>query len=287
MDDISHEIPVPGAKSVHETTLGEAETVIRENLLEDMRDCACYKYELSPRTAVTLDGAGAYVKKLDCVFRQGTLYRLDPETGEYAPETTVTAICPEKTKPTAWSGFVQGGLLAAVAAQMATTGQTVSQDALKGIPVLAFLDGPSVKNPGTMPKPVISENGTGPIQAADHVFGLIEAEIRPFEPAGIDWSVLAEKKIKNPTYGQNQVPGAIVNSCSECCMSEINGKPNLLGILHRKTVKSCSRCPVGTSGDYVQARDGHGRKLYVRNPDGTVRPMTQSELVVRETDETT
>lgn len=83
--------------------------------------------------------------------------------------------------------------------------------------------------------PVMSENGTGPIRAAGHVFGLTEAEIRPFEPADIDWSALSEQKIKNPTYGQNQVPGAIVNSCSECCMTEINGKPNLLGRLHKNS----------------------------------------------------
>ena len=133
--------------------------------------------------------------------------------------------------------------------------------------------------------PVITEDGTGPIQAAGRVFGLTEAEIRPFEPTDIDWSTLSERKIKNPTYGQNQVPGA-VNSCSECCMAEIDGKPNLLGHLHRKLVGSCSRCPVGASGDYIQARDGRGRKLYIKNPDGTVRPMTQSELVMRETDGT-
>lgn len=134
--------------------------------------------------------------------------------------------------------------------------------------------------------PVMSENGTGPIRAAGRVFGLTEAKIRPFEPAGIDWSALSEQKIKNPTYGQNQVPSAIVNSCSECCIAEINGKPNLLGRLHRKLVGSCSQCPVGASGDYVQARDGQGKKLYIKNPDGTVRPMTQSELVMRETDGT-
>lgn len=134
--------------------------------------------------------------------------------------------------------------------------------------------------------PVVTEDGTGPIRAAGRVFGLTEAKIRPFEPADIDWSALSERKIKNPTYGQNQVPGAVVNSCSECCMAEIDGKPNLLGHLHRKLVGSCSRCPVGASGDYVQARDGRGRKLYIKNPDGTVRPMTQSELVIRETDGT-
>lgn len=134
--------------------------------------------------------------------------------------------------------------------------------------------------------PVVSENGTEPIQTAGRVFGLTETEIRPFEPANVDWSVLAERKIKNPAYGQNQVPDAVVNSCSECCMAEIDGKPNLLGRLHRKLVSSCSRCPVGASGDYVQARDGRGRKLYINSPDGTVRPMTQSELVVRETDGT-
>lgn len=127
---------------------------------------------------------------------------------------------------------------------------------------------------------------TGPIHVGNVALGLKPAEVLPFEPSGMDYSALADRQKSDPTYGQDRVPDAIVNSCSECCMDTINGKPNLLGRMHRNLVKSCSQCPVGAAGDYIQARDGNGRLLFIRGQDGNLRPMTQSELVVMETDGT-
>lgn len=127
---------------------------------------------------------------------------------------------------------------------------------------------------------------TGPIRANNITFGLKPAVVLPFEPANINYSVLAEKRKSDPTYGQDQVPDAIVNSCSECCMATINGRQNLLGRMHRGLVKSCSQCPVGAAGDHIQARDGKGRPLFIRGPDGELRPMTQFELVIMEMDGT-
>lgn len=128
---------------------------------------------------------------------------------------------------------------------------------------------------------------TKPIPVSPNtVIGAKQAAPVPFEPAGIDHSVLSERRVSDPTYGQNQVPNAIVNSCSQCCMETINGKPNLLGRLHRKMVKSCSRCPVGKAGDLIQARDGNGNRLFIQDPDSTFRPLTQTELMLMETDGT-
>lgn len=128
---------------------------------------------------------------------------------------------------------------------------------------------------------------TRPLPAGpDRFIGSEEADVRPFEPAGIDWGSANRRRRSDPTYGQAQVPDAVVNSCSECCMETINGRPNLLRLLHRSMVKSCSQCPVGRAGDRLQARDGQGNKLYAKDPDGTVRPLTQTELMLMETDGT-
>lgn len=41
-----------------------------------------------------------------------------------------------------------------------------------------------------------------------------------------------------------------VSTCSECCMAEINGKPNIEGMLHRAYLTNekgrlcCTECPV-------------------------------------------
>lgn len=125
---------------------------------------------------------------------------------------------------------------------------------------------------------------TGILTAGSIKIGAHAAEIRPFEPAGIDWTIVNAKRRSDPTYGQNVIPDAVVGSCSQCCMAEINGKPNLLGRLHRKKIKSCSQCPVGHAASLIQARDADGRLLYARNPDGTRRPLTQHELVIMEMD---
>lgn len=73
---------------------------------------------------------------------------------------------------------------------------------------------------------------TRPLPAGpDRFIGGEETDIRPFEPADIDWGSVNRRRHSDPTYGQ-------------------------------------------------------GNKLYDKNPDGTVRPMTQSELVLIETDGT-
>lgn len=128
---------------------------------------------------------------------------------------------------------------------------------------------------------------TGPFAIKGYgLLGAKEAEVRPFEPADVDFAAVNEKRLSDPTYGANVVPDALVGSCSQCCMAEINGKPNILGRMHRKIVKSCSQCPVGGAGDFIQARDGDGNLLYVTLPDGTRRPMTQTELLYKEIDGT-
>lgn len=127
---------------------------------------------------------------------------------------------------------------------------------------------------------------TLPVRAGQIVIGIKEGRAMPFEPADIDYTTVNGHRLKDPTYGQNQVPDTIVNSCSECCMEQINGRPNLLGKMHRKTVKDCRHCPVGTAGDHIQARDAAGRRLFWVNPDGSVAPMTQTELMQMETDGT-
>lgn len=132
-------------------------------------------------------------------------------------------------------------------------------------------------NPDPMTKPLAA----GPITVGER-----EGDVIPFEPANVDYTILNKMHTKNPTYGQNQVPDAIVNSCSECCMQYIEGKPNLLGRLHRNIVKSCSQCPVGRAGDHIQARDGEGKKLFWVGPDGARRPMTQTEAMLMEIDGT-
>ena len=128
---------------------------------------------------------------------------------------------------------------------------------------------------------------TSPIRIGPSVVvGRTEAETRPFEPAGVDYAAEYAKHNHDPTAGCHRVPDAVVNSCSECCMESINGKPNILGRMHRKMVNGCSQCPVGQSSEYIQARDGSGNLLWKRMPDGTRRPVTKAEIMIMETDGT-
>lgn len=120
---------------------------------------------------------------------------------------------------------------------------------------------------------------TKPLQVGPVTVGEQDADIKPFEPADIDYANLNERQKRDPTYGHAQVPDSIVNSCSECCMESINGQPNLRRLLHRNLVKSCSQCPVSHASDLLPARDSNGNTLFVRQPDGSIRPMTKSEAV--------
>lgn len=127
---------------------------------------------------------------------------------------------------------------------------------------------------------------TEPLRVGKITVGDKSAEILPFEPAGIDYAHINERQKRDPTYGHAEVPDAVVNSCSECCMERVNGQPNLKRLLHRNLVGSCSRCPVSKASELLQARDADGNRLFVQNPDGTVRPMTEAEAVRIATDET-
>lgn len=129
---------------------------------------------------------------------------------------------------------------------------------------------------------------TKPIQVGPSVvLGEAEGTAEPFEPADVDYAAEYRKQTRDPTAGNCQIPGAVVNSCSECCMETINGKPNLLGKMHRRMIKSCSQCPVGSAGDRIQARDGNENLLFQRMPDGSKRPVTRAQLVIMEIDGTT
>lgn len=104
---------------------------------------------------------------------------------------------------------------------------------------------------------------TGPIQAGDMIFGDTEAEILPFEDRTFDFAHVNEYLYKNPAVRQHVVPDALVSSCSECCMEEINGKPNILGYLFRKSRegKGCSGCPVAAASEKLPARKADGTLL--------------------------
>ena len=130
------------------------------------------------------------------------------------------------------------------------------------------------------------DHTTDPIAVGPVTVGDTEASVMPFEPADVDFSAVNKMRTRDPTYGQNQVPDAIVNSCSQCCMAEINGKPNLLGRLHRAMVDGCGHCPVGMSGDHIQARDGDGNLMFHTYADGTRRPITQTEAMYMDIDST-
>lgn len=122
---------------------------------------------------------------------------------------------------------------------------------------------------------------------------LEEAEVMPFEPAGFDWKSINEIQQHNPTKGHAVVPDAMVDSCSECCMSEINGRPNVIGIMWRKFMTNprtghldCGRCPITSASTKIQARDGQGKLMYQTLSDGTKVPLMEDNVVKMEIDGT-
>ena len=119
------------------------------------------------------------------------------------------------------------------------------------------------------------------------------ADVAPFEPAGFDWANINRIQSRDPTKGHGIVPDAMVDSCSECCMLEINGRPNVLGRMWRKYMTNpvtgyvdCSRCPVSASSERLQARDGTGELIFRTLPDGRKIPLSQADVERMETDGT-
>lgn len=111
---------------------------------------------------------------------------------------------------------------------------------------------------------------TPPIQIGQIVLGSKTGTIEPFEDATADFAHINDYLIKNPAYQQHVIPDALVSSCSQCCMETINGQPNILGRLFRKSRGDlgCHRCPVSMASEKLPARDSAGN--YVRNKHGQI-----------------
>lgn len=119
--------------------------------------------------------------------------------------------------------------------------------------------------------------GTPPIEIGGKTFGDMEARVAPFEDAGFDFARANEYLAGNPAARRHVVPDAIVSSCSECCMEEIDGKPNILGRMFRKPREGlgCRFCPVSLAGDRLPARKADG--TYLKDRHGRV--LSESEAV--------
>lgn len=118
---------------------------------------------------------------------------------------------------------------------------------------------------------------TGPIQIDGKTFGAEEAGVLPFENGTFDFARVNEYLARNPAVRQHVVPDALVSSCSECCMAEINGKPNILGYLFRKSRegKGCSGCPVSLASEKLPARMADGS--FARDKAGRI--LSEADVV--------
>lgn len=122
--------------------------------------------------------------------------------------------------------------------------------------------------------------------------GKKQYEPQPFEDATIDPREVNAKRHSNPSYGYEQHPGCIVNSCSECSMNTINGEPNMMGLLHRMRQTwtdrdgnrhlDCSTCQITKDIKTLGAKDADGNPLY--HKDGS--RVTAFEQMVSDTDGT-
>lgn len=122
--------------------------------------------------------------------------------------------------------------------------------------------------------------------------GQKQHEPRPFEDATTDFREIRGKRFSNPSYGHEQHPGCIVNSCSECSMNMINGKPNMMGLLHRlrqtqvdrdgNRYLDCSTCQITKDIKILGAKDADGNPLY--HKDGS--RVTAFEQMISMTDGT-
>lgn len=119
--------------------------------------------------------------------------------------------------------------------------------------------------------------GTPPLLAGGLVFGEKEAEVLPFEDGTFDFARANEYLAENPAVRSHVIPDALVSSCSECCMAEINGRPNILGRLFRESRKGrgCSGCPVAMAAEKLPARMADG--TYLR--DGRGRILSEADAV--------
>lgn len=118
---------------------------------------------------------------------------------------------------------------------------------------------------------------TKPVKAGNHVIGDKGSEIKPFENSTFNFTHINEHLAKNPAVRTHVIPDAMVSSCSECCMETINGQPNILGYLFRKSrgKQGCHLCPVSLASESLPARDADGN--YIKNSHGKI--LSEADVV--------
>lgn len=107
----------------------------------------------------------------------------------------------------------------------------------------------------------MNSHETQPIKTGPVIIGSMESHVMPFEDATADFAHINDYLRKNPAYRTHIIPDSIVSSCSQCCMAEINGQPNILGMLHRKAHPHCKGCTVPAAAEQLPARMSDGRFL--------------------------
>lgn len=123
----------------------------------------------------------------------------------------------------------------------------------------------------------MNNHETEPIQIGNHTIGDKESEVKPFKNHAFDFARVNEYLIKNPAVRQHVIPDAMISSYSECCMETINGQPNLLGRMFRKSREhlGCHLCPVSLASERLPARDSNGK--YVKNNNGKI--LSETDVV--------
>lgn len=123
----------------------------------------------------------------------------------------------------------------------------------------------------------MSNYETNHIRVNNHTIGDKESEVKPFENNMFDFAHINEHLAKNPAVQKHIIPDAMVSSCSECCMETINGQPNLLGYLFRKSrgKQGCHLCPVSLASESLPARNADGN--YIKNSHGKI--LSEADVV--------
>lgn len=118
---------------------------------------------------------------------------------------------------------------------------------------------------------------TGPIRIGPVTIGDKEADVRPFEIQNFEFGRINDHLRQNPAVQRYVVPDALVSSCSQCCMPEINGRPNILGKLFRESRKDrgCRFCPVSMASAWLPARRSDGS--YIKNQNGRI--LSESDMI--------
>lgn len=123
----------------------------------------------------------------------------------------------------------------------------------------------------------MSNYETKPIQIDNRTIGNKESDARPFESHAFNFEHVNEYLAKNPAVRKHVVPNAMVSNCSECCMDTINGQPNILGRMFRKSrgKQGCHLCPVALASERLPARDAEGN--YLKDSHG--KTLSEADII--------